>query len=64
MIALSAAQSTAQTYIHNAILFIDTSNNVLYNQVHWLIGMPYLSIIATNAPLTKKEDMLRQLMFI
>ena len=27
MIALSAAQSSAQTFIHNATMFIDTSNN-------------------------------------
>ena len=31
-IALSAAQSSAQTRIHNAILVIDTSNNASYNQ--------------------------------
>ena len=34
--------------VHNAIMFIDTSNNAWYNQVHWLFGMPYLSIIATK----------------
>ena len=28
MIVYSAVQSSAQTFIHNAILFIDTSNNV------------------------------------
>ena len=27
-------------YIHNAILFIDTSNNAWYNQAHWLVGAP------------------------
>ena len=48
MIALSAAQSSAQTFIHNAIMFIDTSNNAWYNKTHWLIGTPYLSIIASN----------------
>ena len=47
MVALSAVQSSTQTFIHNAILSIDTSNN-WYNQVHWLIGTPYLSIIASN----------------
>ena len=47
-IALSAAQSSAQTRIHNAILVIDTSNNASYNQVHWLVRMPYLSIKASN----------------
>ena len=36
--ANSAAQSSAQTHIHSAILVIDTSNNALYNQVHWLVG--------------------------
>ena len=48
MIAFSAVQSFAQTFIHNAILFIDTSNNDLYNQTHWLIGTLYLWIIAIN----------------
>ena len=48
MVALSAVQSSAQTFIHNAILFIDTFNNAWYNQVHWLIGMPYFPIIASN----------------
>ena len=47
-IALSAAQSTAQTCIHSAILVIDTSNNASYNQVHWSIGTPYLSTKASN----------------
>ena len=48
MIGLSAFQSSAQTFSHNAILFIDASDNAWYNQVHWLIGMAYLSIIASN----------------
>ena len=48
MIALSFVQSSAQTIIHSAIVFIDTSDNAWYNQVHWLIGTPYLSIIASN----------------
>ena len=47
-IALSAAQSFAQTHIHSAILVIDTSNNASYIQVHWLVGTPYLSIKASN----------------
>ena len=47
-IALSAAQSSAQTHIHSAILVIDTSNNASYNQVHWLVRTPYLSIKASN----------------
>ena len=42
-------QSSAQLFIHNAIFFIDTLNNAWYNQVHWLIGTPYLSIITSNA---------------
>ena len=41
-IALSAIQSYAETRIHNAILFIYTSNNAWHNQVHWLDGTPYL----------------------
>ena len=48
MIALSVVESSAQTVIHNAILLIDTSNNVSCNQAHWLIRTPYLSIIASN----------------
>ena len=47
-IALAAAQSSAQTRIHSAILVIDTSNNASYNQVHWLVRTPYLSIKASN----------------
>ena len=47
-IALSAAQSSAQTHIHSATLVIDTSNNASYNQVHWLVRTPYLSIKASN----------------
>ena len=38
--ALSAAQSS--------ILVIDTSNNASYNQVHWLVGTPYLAVKASN----------------
>ena len=48
-IALSVAQSSAQTRIHSAILVIDTSNNASYNQVHWLVRTSYLSIKASNA---------------
>ena len=49
LIALSTVQSSAQIFSHNAILFIDTSDNAWYNQVHW----PYLSIIASNVTNTK-----------
>ena len=31
MIAISVVQSSGQTFIHNAILFIDISNNACYN---------------------------------
>ena len=48
IVALSAVQSSAQTFVHIPILFIDTSNNALYNQVHRLIGTPYLTMIASN----------------
>ena len=48
LIALSVAQSFVQTHIHNSILVIDSSNNALYDHVHWLIGLSYLSIKATN----------------
>ena len=48
MVAFSAVYSSAQTIIHNAILFIDTSNNASYKQTHWIIETPYLSIIASN----------------
>ena len=49
-IALLAVQSSAQTCLHSAILVIDTSNNASYNQVHWLVRTPYLSIKASNDP--------------
>ena len=49
MIALLVVQSCAVTFIHNVIMFIDTSNNDWHNQAHWLIRTPYLSIIASNA---------------
>ena len=42
MIALLAVQSSAQTFIHNTVLFIDTSDHAWYNQIHWLIRTPYL----------------------
>ena len=48
VIARSAVQSSTQTRIHNAILFIETSNNASYNQVHWLFMTPYLAIKASN----------------
>ena len=48
MIKLSAVQSSARTFIHNAILFIDTSNNAWYSQVNKLIRAPYLSTITSN----------------
>ena len=52
MLALSAVQSSAhcKSYIHNAILSIDTSDNSWYNQVYRVIGTPYLSITANNVP--------------
>ena len=49
MIALSAVQSSTQTFIYNAILFIDT--NAWHNQSHWLIGTLYLLTIAGNETL-------------
>ena len=52
MIALSAVQLTAQIFIHNVISFIDTFDNAWYNHVYWLIGTPYLSIIASNVLMT------------
>ena len=49
IIAVFTVQSSVQTFIHNAIVFIDTSINVWYNQAHWRFGTPpYLSIIASN----------------
>ena len=48
IVNISAVQSFAQTFIHNAILFIDTSNNAWHNQAHWLIGTPYLSTIGSK----------------
>ena len=37
-----------------SFLFIDTSDNAWYNQVHWLTETPYLSIISSN-PLEVKS---------
>ena len=48
MIALLAVQSCAQIFIHKAIMLIDNSDNASFNQVHWLIRTPYLSIKASN----------------
>ena len=39
--ALSAVQSSTQTRIHSA-------NNASYNQVHWLVGTPYLAVKASS----------------
>ena len=55
MIALLT--SCAQMFIHNAIMLIDTSDNALYNQVHWLIRTPYLSIKASNDQWLHKEGL-------
>ena len=54
-IALSAAQSSAQTHIHNAIVVVDTSNNAWQSQVHWLVGTPYLAIKASNVGWREKS---------
>ena len=48
IVDISAAQWSAQTFIHNAIMFIDTSNNAWHNQAHWLTGTPYLSTVSSN----------------
>ena len=47
--ANSAAQSSAQTHIHSAIVVIDTSNNAWHSQVHWLVETPYLAVKDSNA---------------
>ena len=52
IVDISDVQSSAQTFIHNVILFIDTSNNASHNQAHRLFGTPYLSTIASNGSLT------------
>ena len=51
--ANSAAQSSAQTHIHSAIVVIDTSNNAWHSQVHWLFGTAYLTVKASNGVLEK-----------
>ena len=55
MIVLLTVESCAQTRIHNAIMLIDTSDNASYNQVHWLIRTPYLSIKASNEAMFQKK---------
>ena len=57
IIALSGVQSSIRTFSHNAILVIDTSNNDSYNQAQWLIGTPYLSIVASNVVKKKPKSM-------
>ena len=42
---------------HGVILVIDTSNNASYNQVHWLVRTPYLSIKAGNGVVIKSTRM-------
>ena len=37
-----------QSIICTDIFHIDTSSNACYHQAHWLIGIPYLSIITSN----------------
>ena len=43
-----AALSFAQILSHNAILFINTSTMAWHNKGHWLVGRPYLPIMASN----------------
>ena len=50
--ANSAAQSSAQTHIHSAIVVIDTSNSAWHSQVHWLFGTAYLVVKASNVEQT------------
>ena len=59
MIALSAVQSSAKKFIHNAILFIETSDIARFNQVDCLIDTPYLSIIASNRKISMKSQRFR-----
>ena len=40
IVDISAVQSSAQTFIHNAILIPDTSKNAWHSQAHWLIRTP------------------------
>ena len=51
----SGCPTAAQTFIHNAILFIDksTSNNAWYNQAHWLMRTAYQEI-ALNLYVNRK----------
>ena len=63
IVDISAVQSSAQTFIHNTILFIDIFNNAWRNQTHWLIGMPYMSTIASNGYLMTDGPVLRGFFF-
>ena len=56
--ANSAAQSSAQTHIHSAIVVIDTSNNARHSQVHWFFGTVYLAVKDSNGLLTFKKSYL------
>ena len=48
MIALLHVQSSTRIFFHNAILFIDTSNNAKYQPPLSLIRALYLAIISSN----------------
>ena len=48
MIALLVVQPSTLIRIHNAILFLDTSNNAWHNTGHLVTGTPCLTIIANN----------------
>ena len=48
MIALLVVQSPTLTRVHIAIWLIETSNNAWHSNAHFLMGMPCLTIIASN----------------
>ena len=60
IVNILTVQSSAQKFIHNAILFIDTSNSAWYNQAHCLIGTPYLSTVASNVQVQKAKWYMKQ----
>ena len=54
IVAISAVESSAPAFIHNAIVFIDTWDNAWYNQLHWVVETPYLSTIDSNGCVSRE----------
>ena len=61
MMANSAVHLSAQTFLHNAICSL-TSPTIL-DTSFWVIGKPYLTIIASNEEIIPGSSLLRSKLF-